>query len=357
MADWVDYDSILSHSEADLYLIQGARGCGKTFNARRAAIKRYDKALEKGLEGRFCAMTRHKVDKDDIERDYFTKIHEEGYLLEWSFMWDNHVCYRRPSDNDKASWVPIGYCVALSEQGKLKQLTFLGMKHGTVIFDEVGLDRRDSSHHYLKDEYDFYYLSCMSSLLREKRGERATCKTLMLSNAVDLTCPYYDALGLDYKQLTTHGKYWCMNKAALFVNLPNSPDYQEYQEETIVGRLARGTKSAKMMFENKFEGDEREFVEPKPAAARYMCALAFAGDVFGVWVLNDVWYIEPKAPKGQGAVYSLTLADNRIDYQAVRRADNVISLLVSRHYQGHVRYHDALIKTKFLGFLRFVGVV
>ena len=352
---YIDFDDILSYSQADIYYINGARGTGKTFRARRKALERYDKAqaIEPGA-GRFCAITRYSKNKDTIERGYFQKLQQEGYATEYEFYWKSHACYRKHKETQEVE--QIGYCVALTDQGITKEETYAQMKHGTIIFDEVALDRRDTYHRYLKDEYNFYFLSVLNSVLREKNGEPSQVKIFMLSNAVDMTCPYYDAFGLTYEMLDKHGIYWALDKSVLFVNAANEAS-EDTIKNTIVGRLAAKSEARKMMFENKYEGTTLDFIEQKPITASYIAAIYFAGDTFALWYGGDYTYINNKAPNGQGTTYTLTLEDNTINYQAVKKADPVINSVVQLHYSGRLRFSNALVQAKFNSFLRFVGVV
>ena len=246
---YVDYDKILSYTQADLYFITGARSTGKTFGARLIANDRYNKAqaIEKDT-GRFCIFTRYAKNKETIERGFFDKIQQEGYLKDYTFYWRTHRCYRKHKDSDTAEIV--GYCVALTDLGITKEETFAGVKNGTIIFDEVALDRRDVFHRYLKDEYSFYFLNMVNSVLRENNAKDSNVKIILLANAVDMTCPYYDAFGLTYNMLAEHGTYWALDKAVLFVNAENEAA-EETANNTIVGRLSARTQARKMMFENR----------------------------------------------------------------------------------------------------------
>lgn len=351
---YIDYNKIFTYSEADVYYITGARGTGKTFGARVKAIERYDRAQEKyGDGGRFCAITRFAKNKEKIERGYFEKIQAAGYFTEYNFTWKNDACLRNKKGTD--TWECVGYCVALTDQGITKEETYTGLKYGTIIFDEVALDRRDTFHRYLKDEYDFYYLSILNSVFREQPGEPLGAKIIMLSNAVDMLCPYYSAFGVTYDMLANYGTYWCLNKSVLFINSPDMPTPEEVKT-TIVGRLSAGSEAQKMMYENKYEGQIEDFIAPKTDSAKYVCGLVFNGDTFGLWYDGYLWYVNSKIPKGQGHVYTLTLADNRINYQALRKADVAIGNIIRLHYAGRVRYHNVLVQAKFSTFLKFVGV-
>lgn len=356
MSDYIDYDDIFTHSEADVYFLSGGRGIGKTFGAREKAIKRYDKAKEKyGGMGRFVTITRFAKNKERIQRGFFEKLQQAGKYRDYDFWWKQDACYRAPKGSNQGEL--IGYSIALTDQGITKEETFAYLKHGTVLFDEVAIDRRDTFHRYLQAEYDFYFLSLLKSVLRDDvPDDPATCKIIMMANSVDLLCPYYEAFGIDLNMLLNYGKYWCNDKTVLFINSDIVPSNEDI-DKTIVGRLSRNTEAAKMIFANKYENMKGDFIAKKTPSARYVCGLVFNGDVFGLWYDGDIWYVNTKNPRGQGTIYTLTLADNAIDYRAVKKADNVISNVVRLHYAGRVRYDNQMVQAKFLNFLRFVGVV
>ena len=119
----------------------GERGCGKTFNAKVAMLKKFLKTGEQ-----FIYLRRYKTELDtslatfwndlqshDYFKDHSLKVKKSKLLTE--FTCDGKVC---------------GYAVPLSTSNILKSTAFPKVK--TIIFDEFILDGASGTYHYLKNE-------------------------------------------------------------------------------------------------------------------------------------------------------------------------------------------------------------
>ena len=68
------------------------------------------------------------------------------------------------------------------------------------------------------------------------------------------------------------------------------------------------------------------------------------------------FYITDKVPRDSVNIFTLTKKDNTIDYQAVRKSDELMKTLVEIYYRGGLRYSSHALKESFLKVLEFLGV-
>lgn len=352
--EYINYKRILSYTQALAYFICGGRDTGKTFGARKAAIENFFRQKNKGLtNGKFCAICRYKDAKADVERDYFTKLRIKGFFTDYEFMWKSDVAYYRKIDSD-SEWEEIGYCVALTEYQTLKQSTFTGLDNGFIIFDECILESNDRYHRYLKDEFSTYFLSVLSSLLREDISNIGKTKIFLLGNSVDLICPYFEAFDITYKMLNNYGIYWCNNGTVLFWNV--EPLFSENEiEQTIVGRLGQNSNALDMIFNNQFLSNTNEFICERPNGSKLLGGIVFNKVNFSIWIFGRTVFISSKVPKNT-RMYSLLYDDGKINYKAIKRGSALTDYIKAAYYDNSLWYDYPQTREQFYSLLKFIGV-
>jgi hypothetical protein len=351
--EFINYKKLQSYTQAIVYFICGGRDVGKTFGARKAAIENYFTQREKGRLGCFCEITRFKDSKGDIERDYFTKLQLKGFFTEYEFKWENHAAYFRISDSDD-EWQLIGYCVALTEYIDIKKQTFIGLEYGFIIFDEAIIESNDRYHRYLANEFDNYFLSVLSSLLREDVENVGGTKIFLLGNSVDLLCPYFEAFGITFNMLSNYGIYWVHNKTVLFWNVePRFTD--EEINKTIVGRLGVNAATKNMIFNNEFVTNNDEFICEKPKYARVIGGIVFNGRKFSIWIFGKSLFVSSKMPNNLH-IFTLLYDDGSINYTALRRNSTLMDAVKRAYFNNSIWYDTPKTREGFYPILRFIGI-
>lgn len=347
--DW-DYSfSFQTGMQGEFFLALGAKDIGKTFGLR---LKCIDEFISSGY--RFVEVCRTKSEREDVMSGYFDKIQSDGFYSDYLFKTEKDCGWiaKRPVGDDLPDWQLCMYFVALSAFQVEKRRTFTDMRR--FIFDEAIIDKKDKYHRYLPNEY-FILANLLDSITREQPNDTPFYKVYLLGNSVDLTCPYLRFLGID--KVPKFGYTFYRNKTVL-LHYIEPWDADDRRARTLVGRMLDGTSEAAVVFDNEFSISGDGEIAPKTPNAKYAYALKFSGNVFAVWIdyKNSLFYICPKIPKGAGNVLALTKSDNRIDYQAVKRTDQYMKMLVEVYYANGIRYSSPAIRECFLEVLGFLGV-
>lgn len=328
----------------------GARGIGKTFGLRVQCIKDY---LKDG--SRFAEVSRNAAEVPFIMNGYFDKIQAKGFFPEYEFKTEKQAAYIRrlsfDEDNDN-EWECIGYFVALTQFQRDKKRTFANVKR--IIFDEAILDRKDKHHKYLSNEFSIF-ANVVSTILREEPDVPTQGKVYLLANACDLCAPYLFNLGI--KRAPEYGYSYHNNKHTL-LHYVEATDAKEREVNTLVGRMLAGSEEAKVMFDNAFLDAHDEFIEDKTSNAKFLYGIRYQGMSFGIWLdySEGIFYVNEKIPNNERSVYTLTKSDATIDYQAARKTNAQLQVLVDCFYMGAVRYSSPAVREAFLNVLSFFGV-
>ena len=147
MADFYDWNKTLSY-DADVTMVIGARGIGKTFGLRKQCIKDF---LRDG--SRFVEITRYNNELSGVSDGYFNRLSSLPDFSDYVFKSDARYAYIADKDETKKKpeWKLIGYFVSLSSAQRMKKRTFDHVRR--LIFDEAILERSDRYHRYLPNEF------------------------------------------------------------------------------------------------------------------------------------------------------------------------------------------------------------
>ena len=130
---------------ADVNLLIGARGLGKTYGVRRYMLEDY---IKNGIC--FVEVTRYREENNDVAAKYFDRIIEDNIFPDWEFRVHNKVAEaRRTGDKE---WKTCGYFIPLSLQQQKKKSTYVNVRN--ICMDEIIIDPDDIYHHYLRNEYE-----------------------------------------------------------------------------------------------------------------------------------------------------------------------------------------------------------
>lgn len=346
---YYDWEKTFSY-DADITLIIGGRGIGKTYGMRLANVRQYLKTGE-----RFVEVCRYQREIKDIGEGYFDRIdrNEEfpGYVFK--FEKDRFYIAEKPVENEKPSWETIGYIVGLTSQQSLKKRTFDNVRR--IVMDEAVLERADKYHKYLPNEY-VTFANLISTILREDPDTPTRGRVYLLGNACDLLNPYLQNLGVDHAP--KFGYSWFRSKTVL-LHYVEPVDVESKVSNTLVGRMLAGTDEAEKMFNNAFSDAGFDYVEDKPKNAQFRYGIVFQDMRFGVWVdwAKNRFYVNRQIANDPHAlIYALTTRDNKIDYQMAKRTEEQLKFLMEMYYSGCVYYDSPTTRETFMMVLSFFGI-
>lgn len=362
MAEYYDWHKTLSY-DADVTMVIGARGVGKTFGIRTQCVRDW---IKDG--SRFVEVVRFKNELSDVSDGYFNRVGEQPEFNNYIFKTDARYAWIaiKPEEKEgeekkqKAEWHLLGYFVALSEQQKKKKKTFDRVRR--IVFDEAILERSDRYHNYLPNEYSTL-ASIVDTVSRERKDTVSVRpRVYLLGNACDLANPYFMryGVGTDLK----FGYRWYDHKTFLLHYVDAGEYATEKLEGTVAGRMLRGTSAANVAISNEFVGTSTEFVKRKPSRAKFSFGIVCEGKTYGIWVdmKGGYYYVTSKLPKDANKesfnkpIFALTADDNRINYIAAKRADRTLSYFAEMYYLNLVRYDSVKTKANFRNVLSMFGI-
>lgn len=351
---YYDWPKTFSY-DADVTMVVGARGVGKTFGLRTQFIRDF---LKDG--SRFVEIVRYKNELFDVADGYFNRVGAQDEFNEYIFKTNSRYAYIARKDSaeengGKPVWLTMGYFVALSEAQGKKKKTFDRVRR--ILMDEAIIDRSDRYHTYVRNEVGIL-ANLVSTVSRERTDtDGIRPRVYLLGNAVDFTNPYFAR----YKVTTSikKGYSWFCGKTFLLHYVESAAYSEEQLKGTVAGRMMAGTAEAASAYGNEFATASEEFVERKPSRAKFMFGIFLNGNKFGIWVdhREGMYYVTGKVPRGEdGKVYTLTRADSTVNMIAARKADRVMKGFTELWYLGCVRYENTDIKMKFGEVLDVFGV-
>lgn len=349
---YYDWERTLSY-DADVTMVIGARGVGKTFGLRLQCIRDF---LRDG--SRFCEITRYKNELSGVSDGYFNRLEKmpecKGYVFKTDarFAW---IAEKPPKETDKPNWKLSGYFVALSDAQRMKKRTFDNVRR--LIFDESILERSDRYHRYLPNE--FGVLANMVDTVSRERADTVGMKprVYLLGNACDLANPYFAAYGVgtDLK----YGYRWYASKTFLLHYVDPGEYSREKATGTVAGRMFANTEAGKIAISNKFIRENSEFIHNKPKSAKFSFGIVLNGNRFGIWLDQNegYYYVTDKIPNNTGKpVYSLTRKDVSINYIAANRASITMRYVSDMYYYGLLRYESETLMMRFGEVLEMFGI-
>lgn len=330
---WYDYGPVLSRN-AVYNFVCGSRGTGKTYGAKRRAIR---SAIHKGEE--FILVRRYHDEVKAAKDAFFTDIQHEfpdyllrinGYKAEW----------KRP---DEKTWKTMGYFVALSKTQQLKGVSYA--KVTTIIFDEFLVDK--GVIRYLPNEVrvfnDFY-----STVDRYQERVRV----LFLSNSVSIMNPYF----IEYDiQISADTEWISKYDGFMVVHLPKDEEFKQEVYKTRFGRFIAGTEYAEYAVDSHFLDNNPALIGKKPPTAAYKFTIETVSGTFSLWFDNEAgepyFYVQSKRPARERI---LTMIPEQMSEEKtlLHPSDRLASRLRSAFKNGTLLFDSPTARNAFAGIFK-----
>lgn len=329
---YYSYDKLFSYN-ALLNFVVGERGCGKSFGAKVAMIKRFIKHGEQ-----FIYLRRYKTELDTSLQTFWSDIQSKGYFddlelkvnkkkMLTEFTCDGEVC---------------GYAVPLSTSNILKSTAFPDV--GTIVFDEFILDNSAGTHHYLRNE-----VSLMLDII-ETVGRLRDIRVIFLGNAISTANPYFSYFNLD---LPYNSEFKSFKDGAIVVNYIKNLKYREAKKKSRFYKVIEGTSYADYAVDNKWYRDDDTFIEKKPPEAYFWGVLVINGENIGIWRTDGFCiYLSPKYdPNCVNKVACDVEGHNEQTFYLNLRENYYIRCCTQAYKQGILRFENMKIKNEFMPIL------
>lgn len=351
MADYYDWNKTLSF-DADVTMVVGERGVGKTYGLRLQLVKDH---LKHGWN--FVEVVRHKNELSGVASCYFDRIVSDDMFSGKVFMTNNNMAFiaDKPDDEKaKPKWELIGYFIAMSQAQQLKKRTFYNVKR--IVLDEAILDKKDRYHNYLYHEYEIL-ANIVDTVSRERADvDCISPRVYLMANALDILNPYFTHYDVGVPK---RGYSWHAGKTFLLHYAHHGQYAKQKAAQTVAGRMLANTEGGLVANDNVFAGVRDDFVMKKTKEAKFSFGIVHEGLSYGVWAdwKHGYYFVTSRIPRGTNKpTYTLTLEDNRLNYVAARRAEVSLSTIADLHYAGCMRYESVALQERFRDILRLFGV-
>lgn len=312
------YDPNKTLSRQRLFnFVVGARGCGKTYGAKKTVIRNFLRRKEQ-----FVYLRRYETEMPAAEmRNFFDDIAEEFPDVEFKAY---NGLFR--INGDIAGWY-----FPLSKATMLKSIPFPNVS--VIIFDEFIIEV--GIYHYLPNEVRTF-LECYSTISRDR-----DVPVLFLSNAITMTNPYF----LYFKLKFEEGQTVKLTKF-ISVELIQSEEYANHVKQTKFGQLIADTEYGQYNMQNKFLLDTGTFIEDMPGGAAYICTLIISNREIGFYVANQdmKWYLSPKVDQTCKRKYALTFSEHDQNTILAQRANPYVRQMLDVYCQGNLRFTTQEVK-------------
>lgn len=347
---YYDWDRTLSYN-APITMVVGERGRGKTYGIRKKAIRT---CVETGKTYVEIVRYVNDIDGDDgIKWGYFDKLIEKNEFPNLQFKVEKHRAYWAYK-NDNPEWKLLLYFVAMTQHQKLKTNTFANVRF--VIFDEFILERNDRFHHYLKDEFNVL-AGLINTILRQDRFavKHPNVNVILMGNALDMVNPYFFNIGLE--RMPDYGYHWYCNKLYLLHYVAPDKHTANMVDNTIAGRMIKGSRAVASTFENVFEQDNDLFIADKSSDSIYQFGFEYDNQRFGVWADFNagLYYVNDKIVK-DSLMFAITDSERKINQIQVKRSNPYMQNLLQVYEIGYCRFNNPKIRERFINAMRLFGL-
>ena len=341
---YYDWNKTLSYN-ADVTIVVGARGIGKTYGLRKHCIKYY---IKKGYK--YVEVVRYKIQISSFIKNYFGRLSTDDSFKKYEFKTEGDTGYIRLKDDtlkkEENPWQPFMYVVALTDSQKLKTRTFDHVKY--IIFDEFILDKK------MKQFYK--YLPCEVAVLQDivdtisretiETKEADKVKVILMGNALDALNPYFVKFNL-YKDLKK-GKYRRFNNKRGLLHYVEVPDDYKVTKQNSVAFVFDDKQTSEVAANNEFYAMQNtSFIAEKTERAKCMCNIRDSNGVISLWcdvVENKLYCVSKEVPNVPSIALTHEVADsNNI---IARRTNKIIKLMIDMFYVNCLYYDDKSTQLK-----------
>ena len=313
-------------NKPEIFICTTNRTGGKTTYFSRMLVKNFLKRGEKfAILYRFSYETKDCAEKfyKDIGSLFFkgttmtSKSKAKGIYHE---LYINDVC--------------CGYAIALNNADSIKKYSHLFSDVKRMLFDEF----QSETNHYCSDEVN-KLISIHTSVSRGQGKQVRYVPFYLISNAVSLLNPYFNALGIS-ERLKSETKFLKGDGYVLEQNYNESASTQ--QKESAFNRAFKKSKYVEYSSMNSYLNDNTAFIEKITGNSKYMCTLKYKGSDFAVKSFDElgIIYCDKKVDPNFPRKISVTTDDHNINYVMLSNYDYFLSNLRYFFEVGVFRFKD-----------------
>lgn len=282
---YYNFNRLLSFNGV-LNFVMGARGVGKTYGAKKRAIK---KAIYQGEQ--FIYLRRYREELKIAKNTFFADV--ESAFPNHDFRingWTAEAAHVNTRDDKNRKWITLGFFISLSTAQSVKSASFERVT--LIIFDEFIAEKGTTR--YLTDEVTIL-LNFYSTVDRYKDKTIV----LLLANAVSIMNPYF----IEYKIRPdeVNEEFIVKRNGFIVCHFPESKEFASQVKESRFGQFIDGTAYAEYAVANEFRDNGKSLIEFKDPDAKYRFTLETAEGIFSIWTnyRSMLTYAQQYRPKNE----------------------------------------------------------
>lgn len=252
-------DKVLSYN-IPVNVIITSRGYGKSFSVKKYVIDRFLKHKENFVYIRRYDNELKNIFEKSETKDFFKDIRE--FYPEHKLIANNRKFYIDENE--------FGIAKRMTEYQDLKSGSY---DFKTIVIDEYPIEK--GKRFYLPNE-GMILMNIFDSIARN----RSDIRIFILGNAVeglefsplfnffDLTLPYGNKDIKLFKENT------------ILVQYARNEEFQKEREQTLIGKLAKGTPYEDYAIRNKILNKNNNFIERKSSTSRFIFSIVYNNEKF-----------------------------------------------------------------------------
>lgn len=325
------YNKVLSYN-IPVNVIIAQRGIGKSYGAKDFVISQFLKR-----QSQFLYLRRYENElkevfetKDGSKTDFFNDIAPK---------YNSHILQakNRKFYIDKQCF---GIAKRITEAQDLKSSSsFENIK--TILIDEYGIEK--NNHRFYLPNEGMILLGIFDSILRNRDDVRI----FILSNAVDGIeySPLFSFFGLT---LPYNNEIKLFKENTILVQYVFNEDFIKDRQQTLIGKLAKGTAYEQYAINNKILSNNNNFIEKKEGTAKFGFTFIFKDNKYGVWFdykLGKI-YVSNDYLKDYPFTFACTLSDHSPNTMLIStfKKYSVWKTFIENFKMGNVRFENMKIK-------------
>ena len=336
---WYNPNKLLSYNKF-VNFVMSHRGGGKTYSAKRLAIKRF---LDK--EEQFIYMRRYKTElKGDNLAKWFDDISVEFEGHEFEVKGSTFYIDKKIA----------GYAVALTQQVQIRSTPYPLVT--LIIFDEFVLDDRGTNLKYLNNEVKTF-LEILSTVVRSRDNVRVLC----CANSISYVNPYFDYWKIRIDPTNKKEFYFSPITDQVIVQLFDSEVFQEEMIQTRFGKLISGTPYGDYAINNEVLLDNQEFLmAKKPNDSQFEFSIKYDGKIYGCWHSSEfnIYHFNEQYDKSTKYCFSVTNEDQTYDMATLKsmKRNTFMQTLKMYYDKGLVFYNTQETKKDLYNIFKLIGI-
>ncbi len=327
--------------------ITGGRSTGKTYTAKRQAIKEF---VEKGWQFAYVRYYDEEIKRISGKADpraWFADIMKNNEFPGWDFKLNGREFQARRSEDEK--WQTMGQLFSLTAAQSYKG--DVAPNCHLMIFDEFIREKRGAP--YPPDA-----VGALLGLWETLDRKQDRVRILMLANAADIVNPFYSEWHIVPPEPGQHKRVKVGN-LYVYVEHARNAEFDAAARETNIGMMTAGSAYGAYSIENSWANDNKAFVSEKPRRCRPQANIMWDGRWFSVWMdleaMGMLW-IQGKKAADAGLEFCLFADDLTPSLPMIERSSPFLKKIAKWFRAGYVWFDSGQTRARFLNILQLCGI-